>query len=158
MSQLSQDQICRDERCPIIAIHELHDIRHMRFRSGPKSKSTRLPWKRPAPEILDEVIVETTSLYRPKRFQELYHDVQADYGEIAASEPASLRQVHWHLERLIHAGRVWRADLGDRLYAYLRPGSKVMRDFSFLRDLVFGGIPEAISLPHRHLGTFALTA
>ncbi len=152
---------CRDDRCPIVEFHERHEHEHKRYRGRMHryqhgleacASSRRLPWKRPAAKVLDEIIVETTSLYHPKRCLQIYHDVEQTYGEIAETETVGLRQIYWHLDKLVSLGRIWRADLGSRLYAYLRAGSKIFHDHSFLRDLVSGEgdlLPMARESQHR---------
>ncbi len=132
------DQICRDENCPIIRIHAAHlPVKAVEPRDT--SKSSRPPWKRPSPELLDESIVEATSLRVPKRYSELYQEIRETYGEVAANDAAALRQVHWHLERLVEAGRVLRVSIGDRFYAYLRAGSRIARDIPLIREIMSGG-------------------
>lgn len=149
-SQSSQLVYCRDESCPIIELHRVRGVclaaareRLQETKLEGKSRSKRPPWRRPAPDVLDDVIVEIVSPYVPKQFKQVLEDVVDNYGEIAPSKDASAFQLHWHLRSLIQLGRIARVEVSKQLFVYLRAGSRLISDLGFIQNFVEGIDPPA---------------
>jgi hypothetical protein len=123
---------CRDERCDRNDLHFAHEISTdlLDDDDGLPSKSTRPAWQRPASKALDHSIAKATSKTYPKHLDAILRDVQDDYGS------CEYRTVQRHLARLVERGHIIRVDLGRRLYAYLRPGSSLVRDVELMRDQI----------------------
>lgn len=147
---------CRDEMCPRMDLHRAHamdegeDFRRERVKTevrGRASRSSRLPWKRPCPKALDHSIVKAVSETYPKHISAIVADVRDDYGTIGSSESSLHRHVQRHLARLVEHGHILRVDLGQRLFAYLRPGSKLASDVDLIREQILLRIEAASMLP-----------
>lgn len=144
MSTACSPCICRDEACDRLEIHLAHDVgkpvvqnttggkvpRERGDDDDERSGSARLAWQRSAPKALTRAIARATSRTYPKHYDAILHEVQKDYGA------CNSRTVQRHLRRLVERGHVLQVDLGKRLFAYLRPGSKMAGDIDLLREQI----------------------
>lgn len=92
---------------------------------------------------LEDCIERAVKTYEPKRFGDLIRDVEADYGAIGPTEETSDRVLHRYLARLVSRGRVIRVGLGNRLFAYLKCGSKLATEISHCREAVIDSCSDA---------------
>jgi hypothetical protein len=133
---------CRNEFCERDELHAEHEDfseeikNEARRQLGPKSKSKRKPWERPAPKALDHSIVSAVSYVYPKHLDAILRDVEDDYGS-GPTRGALYRAVGRHLAQLVARGQVLRVDLGRQLYAYLRPGSSLVGDVDLIREQIY---------------------
>jgi hypothetical protein len=132
--------ICRDENCDIECIHAAHDVAPKK--DPPKPRSTRAPWELPAPEALDESIVRNVSDVRPKIFSALVNDIENDFGSLGHNKRSGLRRVHRRIRALVEMGRILRVDIGDTLFAYLKPTSRVATDIEFVKEQILDSLSE----------------
>jgi hypothetical protein len=127
-------EICREDDCDIEGIHEPHEVRAKKEQQ-PRSK--REPWKlMNSPEALDESIMRVINRLNVASFQAIFHEVENDFGSIGATPNTGDRTLHRHLVMLCRAGRLLRVDVGQRMYAYLKPSAKFARDVDFVRDIL----------------------
>jgi hypothetical protein len=125
-------RLCRDENCDRLELHLKHKISKIAKERDP-SKSRREPWRRSSPAALDHSIEQAISGAYPKAYEAVLRDVEYDYGSCCS------RTVQRHLRRLVERGNILKIDLGRRLYAYVRPDSKLATyDVSFIREQVTG--------------------
>jgi hypothetical protein len=129
--------ICRHESCDIEGIHPWHQVR---CRKEPKPRSNKAPWNLPAPNALDDAIVRAVSDVRPRHFAALLQEVENDFGTLAENRKSGIRRMHRHLKQLVDAGRVLRIEIGETLFAYLKPTSRVAKDVLFLREQILESI------------------
>ena len=94
------------------------------------------PWKWAAPSALDHSIAKSVSKTYPKHLDAILDDVENDYGSAGSTQGTLYRQVQRHLTKLVERGQILRIDLGQRLYAYLRPGSTLVRDVDMMREQI----------------------
>jgi len=134
-----QNSICRDEWCEIDEIHLAHKVRQKR---EPKPRSDKPPWLLPAREALDESILKAVSDVRPKHFAQIVSDVENDYGTLAENRRSGMRRVHRHLRTLVNMGAVLRIEIGEMLFAYLKPTSRIASDVGFVREQILESISE----------------
>ena len=123
-------RFCRDERCDRIGLHLKHKLSGRREPDYEESKSTRTPWQRPAPRALDHSIAKAVSKTYPKSLDLILNDVVHDYGDCC------MRTVQRRLKRLVERGHILRIDLGQRLYAYIRPGSNMISEVDLMREQI----------------------
>src|SRR3990172_3495241 len=126
-----QDGFCRDENCSRIDLHLVHIVEMISEQPEPPSLAKRPPWRSPAPKALDHSIAKATSRTYPRHFDAILHEVEADYGD------CNPRTVQRGLRKLVERGHILRIDLGRHLYAYVRPGSKLVNDIDLLREQIF---------------------
>lgn len=110
------------------------------------SNSKRPPWKRPSSKALDHSIAKAVSKDRPKNLDTILREVQDDYG-LDSTEGALYRNVQRHLAKLVQRGHILRIDLGKRLYAYLRPGSRLVRDVANIRQQLIAETESWLDIP-----------
>jgi hypothetical protein len=138
---------CRNEFCEREELHAEHqdfsdEIKNeIRKRLEPKSKGKRPPWKRPAPKALDHSIISAVSYVYPKRLDTIVCDVENDYGS-GPTHAALYQAVLRHLSQLVACGQILRIDLGRRLFAYLRPGSSLVKDVGLMREQILDEIDQ----------------
>jgi hypothetical protein len=104
-------------------------------RKQSSSMSQRPPWRRPAPKVLDNSIARAVSKTYPKPLDAILREVEDDYG-LDSTKSAFNRNVQRHLTKLVERGHILRIDLGQRLYAYLRPGSALVDDIGLIREQI----------------------
>jgi len=127
-------EICREDDCDIDGIHAPHSVRTKKEQQ-PRSK--REPWKlMNSPEALDESIMRVINRLNVASFQAIFHEVENDFGSIGATPNTGDRTLHRHLVMLCRAGRLLRVDVGQRMYAYLKPSAKFAKDVEFVRDIL----------------------
>ncbi len=132
--------ICRDESCDCEEIHLVHDV--IPAKKDPKPRSTREPWMLPAPEALDEAIVRAVSDIRPKPFTTIANDVVNDFGSLGENAKSGERKLHRRIKALVNQGRILRIDIGNTLFAYLRPSSRIADDLDYIREVIADCITE----------------
>lgn len=115
------EDVCRDERCAREELHCAHEV------DGQEQAEDR---QGHADEALIESIARAITPAVPKSSLMLYHDVENDYGSV------NKRTFYRYLKRLVERGIVLRIDLGDRLYAYLHPASKMRHDLDLLHEQI----------------------
>ncbi len=130
---IDPSSICRNEFC---VIEELHAPHQVRSRKEPRPRSHRPPWVLPAPIALDESILRAVSDVVPRHFMAIVDLVQNDFGSLGDNEYSGQRRVHRRLRILADVGSVLRIDVGKRMFAYLKPTSRIARDVAFIRDLM----------------------
>ena len=114
-----------------------HRKRTRRARYGEdkfSTKSADVPWKLRAPAALDDSILKSVSPAVPRVFSQLVRDVEDDFGSLGPTCDSGIRRVQRHLKSLCDAGRVLKIDLGQRLFAYLTPDSRLASDIDTIRD------------------------
>jgi hypothetical protein len=79
---------------------------------------------------LDHAIAKATSQIYPRHLDAIVRHVHADYG------PCTSRAIQRRLVRLVERGHILRIDLGKQLYAYLRPGSKLVNEIDLMREQI----------------------
>lgn len=131
--------ICRDESCDRDDIHYCHDVEPLK---EPKPRSSRKPWELPAPEALDEAIVRAVSDVRPKPFTMLANDVVNDFGSLGQNIKSGERRLHRRIRALVEQGRILRIDIGNTLFAYLKPTSRIATDLDFIREAISDCLTE----------------
>lgn len=129
--------ICRNEHCTIEGIHVPHDVHEMK---EPKPRSCRAPWKLPAPNALDDSIVRAVSDVRPLNFAAIVNEVENDFGSLGDNRKSGLRRVHRRIRSLVAVGRILRIEIGQTLFAYLKPTSRIAKDVSFIREQILESI------------------
>ncbi len=129
---------CRNDQCARADLHLAHDedFEDEARKRTPRSKSQRLPWKRPAPKALDHCIAKAVSKTYPKHLNAILREVEDDYGTAGETGSALYRAVQRHLAVLVERGHILKIDLGRHLYAYLRPGSSLVNDVELMRDQI----------------------
>lgn len=125
--------ICRHEFCDIEGIHAWHEVRE---KKEPKPRSVKEPWNLPAPNALDDAIVRAVSDVRPRHFAALLQEVENDFGSLGENRKSGIRRMHRRLKQLVETGRILRVEIGETLFAYLKPTSRVARDVVFLREQI----------------------
>lgn len=133
--------ICRDECCDRDDIHYAHE--DIVAKREPKPRSSRKPWLLPAPEALDEAIVRAVSDVCPKPFVRLANDVVNDFGSLGENSKSGERRLHRRIKSLVDQGRILRIEIGNTLFAYLKPTSRIANDLDFLREAIAETITEA---------------
>jgi hypothetical protein len=133
---MSTFEICRDDRCVRLEVHAAHLLTTPEEAPVRPSRGRRPVWQHPAPRALDHAIAKATSLIYPRHLDAIVQYVHADYG------PCTSRAILRRLGRLVERGQILRIDLGRQLYAYLRPGSKLVGDVGLMREQILA-----------HLGT-----
>lgn len=143
------DVICRDEKCRRPELHFVHRVRGRSFGLGFGTRSKRYahqPWKAHSPVALRESVFAAVSLVEPRNFLTIWREVQNDYGGTCG------RSVHRHLSALIHdgiklddgsLGRVIRLDFRGRAHAYLREGSRLVKDPELVYEQIMNLHAEA---------------
>lgn len=126
--------ICRDDDCDVIGVHPAHPIKATPkptkgvFASGPGV------WRKHSVPAITNAVARAVSPVQPRGIMAITHLVQNDYGD------CNVRTIYRHLGKLVARGHVLRVDLGERLYAYLRPNSRYVNDIAYLREqLEIGG-------------------
>ena len=134
------EAICTDDRCAQLGIHAAHDIYDTQARARERKK--RLGWEfdplapmddrdyrnRYEPcSVLDDAVVEVISYHVPKATSMIQTDLTFTYGEV------DQRRLYRSLTRLKNRQRIVHVDLshyrnGGHLGAYLRPGSKMIKE------------------------------
>jgi len=137
MQELDPSRLCRDDECDRIGIHLAHDVTRKPERKY-KSVSPRAVWDRASPKALDHSIALATSKTYPRHFSAILQIVENDYGS------CNYRTVARRLKRLVQRGHLLRIDLGQQLYAYLRPGSPMEREIDLMREQCCDAIEAAI--------------
>lgn len=133
-------EICRDDRCGEVSIHLAHDVRRVdrceaRWLAQHTVKDHKTtPWGRPSHRALVNAVARATSATYPRHCEAIYRAVRDDYGT------CTMRSVQRTLKVLVERGHVLRVDLGSRLYAYLRPGSRIADDVALIREQVEAAI------------------
>lgn len=138
--------LCRDESCDVEGLHLVHEVEPKR---ESKPRSCRAPWLLPAPQALDDSIVRSVSDTQPKRFAALVDAVENDFGSLGMNRESGLRRLHRRIRALVDAGRILRIDLGNTLFAYLKPTSRIANDVSFIREAILDSLTEDSG---RHIG------
>lgn len=132
--------ICRDDHCDCEDIHFVHEVTP---KKEPKPRSSRKPWLLPAPEALDEAIVRAVSDVRPKPFTMLANDVVNDFGSLGDNSKSGERRLHRRIKALVEQGRILRIEIGNTLFAYLKPTSRIAGDLEYIREAISECITEA---------------
>jgi len=125
--------ICKDEWCTIEGIHAPHLVRQGKEK---RPRSQQKPWLLTSPGALDDSIERAVCRLSVSSFNAIVNEVENDFGSLGPTEESGFRRVHRRLTALIRMGRVLRVDVGGRLFAYLRPQSRIADDLEFLRDRV----------------------
>jgi len=132
--------VCRDDRCDRLDLHHEHEITHIKKRKRVAPSRNPLPaWERPAAGALDHSIAKAVSLTYPRHFSAILQFVENDYGSCC------MRMVQRRLRILVQRGHLLRIDLGRRLYAYLRPGSKLVNEIDLMREQCEAALPSTAS-------------
>jgi len=126
MENCAKSRFCRNESCDRLDLHLKHKV--ARKPPEPVSHGRNPEWLRPAPKALDHSIAKAVSKTYPRHFNAILQVVESDYGS------CNYQTVRRHLRRLIERGHVLRIDLGQQLYAYLRPGSPLVNDIALMRE------------------------
>jgi hypothetical protein len=124
-------RVCRHECCKHEHIHPPHRVR---VKKDKEPLSQKDPWLLPAPTALGESIERAVTEYTPKNFAMLRDDVENDFGSLGPTPKSADRRLHRHLSTMVKLGRVLRVDVGGRLFAYLKPTSRIAMDIPRLRD------------------------
>lgn len=132
MSDDTNEQFCRNERCPIIRRHLVADcplarrgtivVHHRPKRDAPFSQ-------REAPAVLTESVERAIGEW-PTMMQWIQRDVRDDYGNVAD------RTIYRHVRRLVKSKRVVKLNLGLAFAAYIKPGARMLRDREALREFM----------------------
>lgn len=125
--------ICKDEWCTIEGIHAPHPVRQHKEK---QPRSVREPWLLTSVVALDESIERAVCKLNVGSFGTIVNEVENDFGSLGPTEESGIRRVHRRLAELVRAGRVLRIDVGGRLFAYLRPKSRIADDLDFLRESI----------------------
>lgn len=126
------DEICRDERCQLLGLH-IRGPRCIKTRGREALFSTRSrrhatqPWRAYSYDALHESVFGAVSSTEPRTFAMILAYVENDYGSCCE------RSVHRHLAVWRQSGEIVRLDFKSRIHAYLRAGSRLIKD----PDLVF---------------------
>jgi hypothetical protein len=116
---------------------QYHRKRTRKARYGEEKFSTKsadAPWKLRAPAALDDSILKSVSPCTPRVFSQIIPIVEDDFGSLGPTCDSGIRRVQRHLKSLCDAGRVLKIDLGQRLFAYLAPESRLASDIDTIRD------------------------
>lgn len=134
--------VCRDERCTKSGIHAPHKLRgsSAEARSTKKNFAGKSPWQMSAKKALTNAIAKATSITYPTHFKKLLDDVENDYGVCCD------RQVYRALKILVERKQIIKMDLGGNLFAYVRPGSKLVNDPGLVREQIMGAI-DLVNIP-----------
>jgi hypothetical protein len=132
--------ICRSEHCDREDIHYAHEV--VALKREPRPRSYRAPWLLPAPDALDDCIVRAVSDVRPKHFAALANDVENDFGSLGENNKSGLRRLHRRIRALVETGRILRIEIGDTLFAYLTPTSRIANDITYIRAAIAESISE----------------
>lgn len=125
-------EICRDERCELLGVHVRGDHcvrlrgREALFRTRSRKHATQ-PWRAYNYAALHDSVYAAVSLTEPRTFAMILAHVENDYGTCCE------RSVHRHLSTWRASGEIVRMDFRGRIHAYLRAGSRMLRE----PDLVF---------------------
>lgn len=126
-------EICRDDRCQLLGVHVAGPScikfrgRESLYRTRSRRHATQ-PWRAYNYEALHESVYAAVSLSEPRNFQMIVSHVENDYGTVCE------RSIHRHLAAWRVSGEIVRMDFPrTRVHAYLRQGSRLLRD----PDLVF---------------------
>ena len=122
--------LCRDEHCNRLELHAAHEVVERKFRRRFVSKSSTNPWMRPAPKALDHSIAKAVSQTYPRAAETIFREVEHDYGSCCT------RTILRRLKILVARGHILKIDLGERLYAYVRPGSSLVNDLDLMREQI----------------------
>lgn len=138
IEELDPSEICRDERCSRAGIHRKHLIKTVhepRAHHRPDPNARPL-WKRPDPNGLINSIARATSKAYPMWFSAIAREVRDDYGNVDE------RTIYRYLKVLVDRGHILKLDLGLQLAAYIRPGSRLLKDLDSLREYMLAEVPE----------------
>lgn len=119
--------VCRDERCELLGVH-VQGPSCIRLRGREALHRTRSrkhatqPWRAYNADALRECVRNAVSFVEPRNFSTVLSAVENDYGTCCE------RSVHRHLGSLRHSGAIVRMDFKGRIHAYLRAGSRLIRD------------------------------
>lgn len=136
MQQKKTSRWCRAEGCEQVGLHEAHGALDT-VEKEPKSHSKNVVWKRPSPRALDHCIAKAVSKTYPRHYDALLQVVVNDYGA------CNTRTVQRRLRTLVERGHVLRIALGSNLWAYLRPGSKLVNDIDLMREQCYAAMPNS---------------
>jgi hypothetical protein len=126
------EQICRDDRCDLDWVHPSHEILDVDSRA----KRTRIrrwrdqPWRLNCVDALRDSVLTGVSSIEPRNFATVYSFVENDYGSCCP------RSVHRHLASLKAGGQIVRLDFRGNVHAYLRAGSRLIRDPDLVMEQV----------------------
>lgn len=145
--------LCRDERCTIKAVHLNHEIIETRMQR--EQRYEQLGWRRDPLEriiriqerktswraahcghALQSAIIHATSRRRVKIFAEVYQNVLDDYGTVTD------RSVYRHIDQLLDRGRIVRVSFDGNLSGYLRPRSPLLNDPYTMRQQIDDALAE----------------
>lgn len=160
---IDPSSICRNEFCTIEELHSPHDwlricgscrfswvddehcpkcnrkkSRRIRLhgRKECQPRSNRPPWVLPAPVALDEAILRSVSDVVPRNFSTIINLIENDFGSLGDNRMSGMRRVHRRIRILTNVGSILRIEVWQRMFAYLKPTSRIARDVEFIRDLM----------------------
>jgi hypothetical protein len=137
-------EICRDERCELLDVHVsgAHCVklrgRESLYRTRSRRHATQ-PWRAYSYEALHESVYTAVSLTEPRSFAMVLSFVENDYGTCCE------RSVHRHLSAWRLSGEIVRLDFKGRIHAYLRAGSRLIRDPELVLEQIIDVHAEAMS-------------
>jgi hypothetical protein len=134
MGEFFSAEICRDEDCDVVGVHPAHPVVARKivakgdFAVGPGV------WRKHSVPAITNAVARAVSPVKPRNIVAITNIVHNDYGD------CNVRTIYRHLGKLVERGHVLRVDLGERLYAYLRPNTRYAHDIAYLREqLEIGG-------------------
>lgn len=135
--ELDPSEICRDEDCGRLDIHPKHPVLHRKCEARPHHRpSRRAPWTQDDPDALGDAVERATSWAYPTHFAAIARDVRDDYG------PCCDRTIYRHLSARVASGKIVKLDLGLAFAAYIKPGSRLLRDPASIREYMVGLVDQ----------------
>jgi hypothetical protein len=123
--------ICIDECCEIEGVHAPHKVKQKKEK---KPRSNKPPWLLTAKDALDESIVRAVCKLDVGSFHTILNEVENDFGSLGPTHDSGVRRLYRRLSAVVRTGKVRRVDVGGRLFAYVKPQSRLAGDIEFLRE------------------------
>jgi hypothetical protein len=124
--------LCRDDRCELEGVHWRHKINE----PAPKGRRIRSrrwqmePWRLNCSDALRACVFASVSTTEPRNFATVLSLVENDYGSCCS------RSVHRHLAQLRSERNIVRLDFPGNIHAYLKAGSRLIRDPDLVHEQV----------------------